>query len=558
MPNNSRKPRKRSGNKNKKMSNKTNNDTNNNQPEPLPPKIEPTITLNPTSPEHNMESASLAVNCETSPPKNSSDENIEVTDSDENRGGSSSRNRREMMSEDEKRAVLDGLSKANPTFLLRQLALLSNRAYPEFVAKIEKDPATKKFTTSLTARYNDTKITIPKIPTRSERHAIKIGSDLILHQLYGELHLLEPETLDIKELNQEALTITKDVEYFTEKEKEQQKIRDKKADRMVNRINLNEKIGVEEKQVKIARFEAWRKPLENQLDYDEIYKKFDHPYFRILCNIIRRCGFRMTYDIYKVLEGKEDELVKKVDRRRGKRESKDGSGNSSGSEKESIESEKVVDEGQVEYRINIVITHGKSKNEILDFKFGPNNLNLKELKSEASYKALQKLISQNDIRTISKIDGRFESRFGYRSYNYGYRNKRNNFKRKGENGKAKDGNQGNGQGQNHNHNQKRSNNKRRSSKNSPRQENSKPENKEIGPAGAGQMMMMPVTLDKNGKYVMMQNAQPMLMQAQNLVAGQNTSRSGPKRKKRSYRNKRNHVGNGDGVATTNLQPIVAN
>lgn len=183
------------------------------------------------------------------------DQGVESGAGDDNSNSSpeGKKGRREPMSLDDKFAILDGFSKANPVLLLRQLALLSNRAKPEFTAKITKDESTGKFSTSLVAHYHNIKITIPQIPTRSERFAMKIGSDLILSEIYGDEHISDIETLEIKELNGTGLVIEKDEEYAVEKEKEQQKVRDKKADRMVNRIQVSENTSDEVKAEKIAK-----------------------------------------------------------------------------------------------------------------------------------------------------------------------------------------------------------------------------------------------------------------------------------------------------------------
>ena len=108
---------------------------------------------------------------------------------------------------------------------------------------------------NLVARYCELKVTVPRIPGRSEKFARRVGADLILSRLYGEAHTMDHET-EVIQKEFTGITYEVDREWYEEKEKEAQKVRDKKVDRMVNRLDMNEKLPAEEKEKRKAKVGA--------------------------------------------------------------------------------------------------------------------------------------------------------------------------------------------------------------------------------------------------------------------------------------------------------------
>lgn len=511
----------------------------------------------------------------------------------------SGRQSRKEMKIDEKLEALDGLSKASPSGLLAQLALLSNKAKPEYVTKIEKDPETSKFSINLTARYCDLKVTVPKIPGKSEKFARRVGADLILEEIYnkdcdthseqtkedgdnssGLIHELDPHTEQIKE-DCPGIEISRDHGWYVEKEKEAQKLRDKKVDRMLNRLQVNDKLSEEERAKRTAKFEAWRNPIQHNLDYDDVYRKFDHPYFRVLCNVIRRVGWRMKCKITKTVNGVQVEVGKKGEKRTKAKEEDNESSEHSISEEGS--------RGQIlPYVVNLSILDRSGKSIKKDTCYNRETETIKEAKSEAAYNVLKEMLVSGELRYVGKLDGRFPEKFnrrrngrfsggqhyrsnGYRGNNYN-RNRRGGSRQNASgngngNGSARGGGTGrfrSKSGGNKSNERRNASNKKSNeafTKNQPGASGDASSNAKINP---GQTLMMPVTQNSKGQYVIMENAQPMVMQPAHGNAG------GPapaKKKKRSNRRNRQRkevdiVNAADGIAgitsAINNVAIIAN
>jgi len=122
------------------------------------------------------------------------------------------------LTDEEKIAELDKLSKAHPFGLLANLAKLSNKHRAVFaIAKNEKpEGADDSFepSMSLTARFGEIKIVVPKVAGENFKFAKKVGADLLLKEMYGETHELDAESEAVKAAGLESCIKVKSLDQF--------------------------------------------------------------------------------------------------------------------------------------------------------------------------------------------------------------------------------------------------------------------------------------------------------------------------------------------------------
>ena len=160
--------------------------------------------------------------------------------------------------------------------------------------------------------------------------------------------------------------------------------------------------------------------------------------------------------------------------------------------------------GVSKYSVNLTVFNRYAPGKVLTEIFHSDETDiLKEVKSEAAYQALKNLLVGGALRTIGRLDAKFperaHSRFGRRRP-YNNRNNRRNGKASREaRGKTI-----------------RGKNRGKSPKALP----------------AGQTIMMPVTQNSKGQYVIVKDAQPCLIMQPNSADG-NAAPSKSKKKRRS-------------------------
>ena len=195
------------------------------------------------------------------------------------------------LTDEEKIAELDKLSKAHPFGLLANLAKLSNKHRAVFqIAKneVEKDAKDVEPSMSLVARFGEVKISVPNVPGENFKFSRKIGADLLLSELYGDKHEIDLETENIKELNGSNLEVTTDADWYKEKKAEYATSCSERVDRIIKRIQKNDRFDEEAKAKKIEKFETWRNPTEELLGlvFGKCKEMSDIP--QVLCWIYRK------------------------------------------------------------------------------------------------------------------------------------------------------------------------------------------------------------------------------------------------------------------------------
>lgn len=444
---------------------------------------------------------------------------------------------------EEKVAQLDRLSKAHPFGLLANLCKLTNKYKPYF--NIKKNEAAEgedkeKFEKSMTviARFGELKITIPAVAGDNFKFAKKVSADLILHQLYGDDHEMDAETAAIMESG--TVEIGSDPEWYAEKKAIYEKFCNNKVDRIVTRVNANDKYDEEEKKTKIAKFESWRTCTETVLDYDEVYRHFDHPYYRVMHNVLTMAkGMKYETTLFKY-EG-ENEVEIPLAGKGGKRTHEE--------REASMESESA--EGTTKFKVCIKVF--KDNDVCLELEHVDETSKLREAKSEAAYKILEKLLSDGTIGAVNRRHLRnqnernnFSGRFGGRgNFRGGYRG-RGNFRGRGGSRGGSRGGRGNSRGASRGRGQNKGGNRPNpnQSPNKVAPQQMMQPNYSMGGMGGmpGQsMMMMPVMMGPNGQMMIASNAQPMMMmpQQQQQVQMTGTAPSKPTRgKKKGNRGKR--------------------
>jgi len=326
---------------------------------------------------------------------------------------------------EEKIEQLDQLSKAHPFGLISNLCKLSNhyKSYYEIEKKTEGEGDKKEKYMQVIARYGATKITIPKIPGDNFRFAKKIGADLLLHHLYADDHEIDDKTKELKESTE--ITTETDEEWYKEKKEVHEKYCNARVDKIVKKIRDNDRYSDEDKKTKIEKFETWRKCAENLLEYDEVYKMFDNPYYRVMHNAISYPKNRNLSYVCTVQKA-EDPTVKTIEEvnwidipitAKGEKRSE-------ATKAFYEELSKNKDEGAATPKIRITIKVSNNDQVILELQHAAENNNLKEIKSDAAYKVLEQLLRDGTIPKVTRKD--------LRNQNENARNGR--FNKNGKNG----------------------------------------------------------------------------------------------------------------------------
>ena len=244
---------------------------------------------------------------------------------------------------EEKIAELDGLSKAHPVALALSLSKECNKLSPYFKVQIinpknetvksankdekeaeneEENKEDKKETEedgkedskeekekeseqpkkkakfmSATCQYGTLKMTIPFIEGTNIKFANKTAADLLLKHFYSEEHELDETTEKVQEANLQEDGVTSNIkielddeetkERYEKKKEAHEKFLSENVDRMIKSTEKHTVFSEEEKKERIARFEKYRKTVEDKLpSYDDIYKDYDNIYFRVLNNCL--------------------------------------------------------------------------------------------------------------------------------------------------------------------------------------------------------------------------------------------------------------------------------
>lgn len=201
------------------------------------------------------------------------DNDDEVDDVENNDDVDEAKAKKEPLTLEEKIALLDKLSKAHPFGLLMNLAKLSNHARPNFKIEVNKKPEnfpkdqTFEKSMTLVVKYGDNKITVPKVPGNNFRFAKKVGADLILKKLYGDDHEVEPETASIMENADANIEYGEDKEWAKEAQDKFNTWSNNRVDKIVARINANDRYNDDVKKVKIEHFEKWRGAFDGLMAY---------------------------------------------------------------------------------------------------------------------------------------------------------------------------------------------------------------------------------------------------------------------------------------------------
>lgn len=483
--------------------------------EPEVEQNEPEVTTEPTVEETNTEETVTEENVDEEAGDDENDEENDGEDEEPNK----EKKKKEPLTLEEKIAELDKLSKAHPVGLLRNLAKLQNHYKPFFTTtqnkKPEDHPEGEAFeqTMALIARYGNLKVDIKKINGNNFKFARKVGSDIILKHLYGEDHETEKETQDVMNADGNVEYST-DEEWWTEAKEKHEKYTTARIDKIVARINSSEKMDEEKKKERIERVEKWRIMNEELLSYDEIYKIFDHPYYKVLNNALY-LNKQLKYEtkLYKYEGDNEIEIA--IPKRGGnKRKTDSDEADTDKPTQSSIiaEEENSAEEKLTKFKVCIKVL--KNNECILELEHVDDTTKLREAKSEASYKVLEKLLNDDILPVVNRRhlrsqdrDNRRGGRFGNRNNQRNGRNNRGGNQRGGRQNNNRKGNQNNNKGNNKTGGNRNQNNQQNIMRSQPQQQMMG----NPGMMGGQQMMMMPVMMGPNGQMMIAQNAQPMMM-----------------------------------------------
>lgn len=304
---------------------------------------------------------------------------------------------------DEKIAILDSLSKAHPPSLLHNLANLSNIVRPRVYSKVVKtlDPENKEDKAenhmSATITYKDVKMSISKIPGSNLKFASKVAYDLMLAELYGEGHELYEETEAVKELEGQEISVEADPEGYATRQGKYEKLKEKKINKMIKKIENDDKLDDETKAGKIERYQSFKKAKDELLDYDIIYKTFDDVYYRVMHNCVKnRRNSNLGYEtkISKITENGEET---DIDVKGRQNEKADDTANDPSENEAQTAS----------YKVKITVT--KNEQQLFELEEIQRDSTLKGARSEAAYKVVEYLLKNEIIDRISRNDlGRTE------------------------------------------------------------------------------------------------------------------------------------------------------
>lgn len=415
------------------------------------------------------------------------------------------------LTDEEKIAELDKLSKAHPFGLLANLAKLSNKHRAVF--QIKKNEGETDESMHLVARFGEIKITVAKVPGENFKFAKKIGSDMILGEIYGDKHELDLETEQVKEANPD-IEIAQDAEWYKEKKAEYATSCSERVDRIIKRIQKNDKYDEEAKKQKIEKFETWRICKEDVLDYDEVYRVFDHPYYRVMHNALtypRNKGLKYETKLFKFEGEKEVEILTAGKGEKRTQEEKDANAAAAAAEN-----------AETLTKFKVCVTVFQNDKPLLELEHTDETNKLREAKSEAAYKILEKLLLDKVISRVTRRELK-------------NRNDRNNMRQFGNRNMK-------GRGKGGNKNQK--GNKKGGNKANPNQNKQKQQQNIMTQPmmggmqtmpGGGQMMMMPVMMGPNGQMMIASNSGPMMMP--NMMQAGMVTGPPPAKKKKNNKKK---------------------
>ena len=334
---------------------------------------------------------------------------------------------------------LDQLSKAHPFALIANLAKLSNhyKSYYEITKKTEGEGDKAEKYMEVVARYGSIKINVGKLAGENFRYAKKIGADLLLHHLYPEDHEIDDQTKEIVEKNQP--TTETDEEWYKEKKEAYEKSASDRVDRILKKVRDNDRYSDEQKKEKTERFEKWRVFDQDLMDYDDVYKVFDNPYFRVMHNAITIPKHKnLSYVLS--LQKAEDPNVQSIDQVNWIDVPTTGKGEQRSEETKAFYEElskNAADENAPKPKIRVTINVSKNGLGILELQHAAENNNLKEIKSDAAYKVLEQLLRDGTIDKVSRKELKnTNDKRGGRNNQKGRGNKNQKNNKRGNNNKG--------------------------------------------------------------------------------------------------------------------------
>lgn len=419
---------------------------------------------------------------------------------------------------------LDKLAKAHPYGLLVNISRVCNDVAPKFdvvevssqekeneiagVDKKEEMDTEEKFEPYMvfTGNFRNIELHLPKVAGDNQKFAVKVGCDLILQKLYGTDHDLDDHTTAV--LESTTPEWSENEEWYTSaKETFDEKVA-KNVEKIIGRIEKSKRWTDEEKEKRYERFNAWKVRREDLPNYDEIYKLFDNPYFRVLHNCIRReRELKYTFDAVRIFPDGTEKEIRSRNRRYPKKEEDKEDDDEDTKEEDSAENadESAADidnaEKYKDSKVKVSIKVTKDDEVVAESENVNEEGRISECKSDAAYGCLEKLLTDKVVKKLyrSYIKSAHDDK---RFYNI-TRDRRWSFRGRG-------GYRGRGGFRGRGGRRSQSGNRRNQSK-------GKGKNYDVhngtAPAtgGAQPVMMMPVVMGPNGQMMLAQNAQPMMM-----------------------------------------------
>merc|ERR1719210_189983 len=173
-----------------------------------------------------------------------------------------------------------------------------------------------------------------------------------------------------------------------------------RVDKIIAKINANDRYDDASKKVKIERYEKWRGAFDGLMAYDDIYKQFDHPYYKVLNNALyANRSLKYETKLFKFEGDKEVEIA--VKSTAGKKRKSD---DESSQEEKPSESDvaKAEENGENLTKFKVGIRVLKNNECILELEHIDDCTKLREAKSEAAYKVLEKLLTEGVINQVDR------------------------------------------------------------------------------------------------------------------------------------------------------------
>jgi len=493
-------------------------------------------------------------------------------------------------SPEEIKDLLDSLSRAHPYGLLRNASRLARRMIPKFSIEKSKVDKDEKSETQMTveAHYINHVLNVKGISGNNEKFAIKIVSDLFLEILYPNEHELDERTVELKENN---LTVASSIDdgWYPANCENYNSYLDKKVKTKTQKIQDSAVYTEEEKLQKIAKIELEKEPAEPT--YDEIYRAFDNPFFKVFHNVctgIRHKHLNLSYEVdcFKTVDGVEIQMPK-----HGKKKQTDTSDDTEQNTENPVNEETKEQEADVDLNQTadttshdlsgvdhdtpdnepdagisghrIIITVNQNDTELFKIEHVDKSCIYFEARSEAAYLVLEQLMTDGIVKEISRHQLKRQNAFySGKTGNSGKRTHGSSFR--GRNS-GKRGKGGRGGSRNQNSSNRNKNSQGPSPKKNPKKENKKesPVKKQVRncpapeeyfrnsatpyqvhnqsfPAGQQQqMMMVPVMMQPNGQMMIMPNQGQQMM----MMPSHNQNNTNSQSNFRGRGNKRGRGGN---------------